>query len=206
MNQKSLKSVPLARLTGHQLVRGQAGGLCALARDCNMPREIWKPVFGYEDCYAVSDKGRIKRTVGRTAGRLRKIGTLGAYLGVHLCKNGKLKPHLAHRLVYEAFVGRIAVGLEINHLDGNTYNNRVTNLEAVTHADNQKHAALTGLMPRGEDNKNSALTESDVRKIRKKLNSPNLERGFMERIGAEFGVSDSAISHIKVGRTWAWLK
>lgn len=50
-----------------------------------------------------------------------------------------------HRIVYETFVGVIPKGYDINHIDGNKLNNNVSNLEAVTRSENQKHAARIGL-------------------------------------------------------------
>ena len=41
-----------------------------------------------------------------------------------------------HRLVYEAHVGKIKNGLQIDHIDGDRHNNNVTNLRQVTHSEN----------------------------------------------------------------------
>lgn len=113
--------------------------------------EKWKPVKGYEGLYEVSDRGRI-RSVDRFdrkgkfwAGRVMKQNTsnYGGYCRIKLCKDGDHRLRLVHRLVYEAFVGDIPDGLEINHIDENTQNNHVNNLEAVTHIENMRHG--TGL-------------------------------------------------------------
>lgn len=42
----------------------------------------------------------------------------------------------AHRVVYEAFVGKIKNGLVIDHIDGDKHNNKVDNLRMVTHSEN----------------------------------------------------------------------
>jgi hypothetical protein len=42
----------------------------------------------------------------------------------------------AHRLVYEAFVGKIPVGYEIDHISGDKHNNDITNLRLVTRSEN----------------------------------------------------------------------
>jgi hypothetical protein len=52
---------------------------------------------------------------------------------------GKTKQRLwrrAHRLVYEAFGGKIGEGREIDHIDGNKHNNDITNLRVVTRSQN----------------------------------------------------------------------
>lgn len=52
---------------------------------------------------------------------------------------GKDKKRLwrrGHRLVYEAFAGKIPKHLEIDHKDGNKHNNDITNLRAVNRSEN----------------------------------------------------------------------
>lgn len=48
------------------------------------------------------------------------------------------KTYPVHRLVYSAFFGRLRIGFEVHHLDGDPQNNYVTNLIAVTHSDHEK--------------------------------------------------------------------
>ena len=52
---------------------------------------------------------------------------------------------LIHSLIWETFVGDIPKGLQINHIDGNKSNNRLSNLELVTPAENIHHAYKIGL-------------------------------------------------------------
>jgi hypothetical protein len=42
------------------------------------------------------------------------------------------KKHYVHRLVFQYFTGEICTSKEIDHIDGNTFNNCVSNLMAVT--------------------------------------------------------------------------
>lgn len=53
-----------------------------------------------------------------------------------------------HQLVAGAFLGACPEGLEINHIDGNQLNNRMENLEYITHRENILHAHRTGLIQR----------------------------------------------------------
>jgi hypothetical protein len=62
------------------------------------------------------------------------------YLQVDLVRNGKYTRKRAHRIVWEAFNGRIEGRLEINHKDLDRTNNRLDNLEVVTHQQNIQHA------------------------------------------------------------------
>lgn len=48
---------------------------------------------------------------------------------------------LAHRVVWVWHNGTIRGGLEIDHIDGNPRNNRIENLRAVSHSENQKNRA-----------------------------------------------------------------
>lgn len=49
---------------------------------------------------------------------------------------GKKQTVYAHRASYQAFVGDIISGYEINHIDGNKKNNHFTNLNLLTHKEN----------------------------------------------------------------------
>jgi hypothetical protein len=53
-----------------------------------------------------------------------------------------------HRLVVEAFIGAIPIGLEVNHISGQKTDNHLQNLDVVTHAINAKHAWDMGLRSR----------------------------------------------------------
>lgn len=65
---------------------------------------------------------------------------------VQIRVDGKLL--LAHRVIWEELVGPVPSGCEINHKNGKKDDNRLDNLELVTHQENMKHAKATGLTPR----------------------------------------------------------
>ena len=62
------------------------------------------------------------------------------YLTVDFCQNGTYTKKRVHRLVWEAFNGPIPGRLEVNHKDLNRTNNRLENLELLTHQENVRHA------------------------------------------------------------------
>ena len=62
------------------------------------------------------------------------------YLIVDLCRDSKYTKKAVHRMVWEAFNGPIPGRLEINHKDLDRANNRLDNLELVTHQQNVQHA------------------------------------------------------------------
>lgn len=97
--------------------------------------EIWKAIGGK---YEVSNKGRLRKDGFK---HLRPHVHKTGY--VYICIAGERK--LIHRLVIEAFQGRIPEGYETNHKDGNKLNNSLYNLEVVTHSENMSHAYHSGL-------------------------------------------------------------
>lgn len=118
-------------------------------------REIWKDIAGYEGVYQVSCLGRVKR-IDCVPERLLKIGK-GSYQNnidgttygvVVLSLNGKTRTQNTHRLVAEAFIPNPDNKREVNHIDGNKWNNRVDNLEWVSHQENITHA--TRILHRNE--------------------------------------------------------
>ena len=59
------------------------------------------------------------------------------YYQITLCKNGKVKIFVLHRLVYEAHYGEIPTGLCIDHINNDRQNNNITNLRLATLSQNQ---------------------------------------------------------------------
>ena len=99
--------------------------------------EIWKDVPGYEN-YMISNLGNVKSLNYNHTDRehLLSPGNCNGYLRVNLCKNGVKKYFLVHRLVYSTFVGEIPEGCEINHINENKTDNRLCNIEAISHKAN----------------------------------------------------------------------
>lgn len=89
--------------------------------------ETFKSIKNYEGYYEISDCGNVKNS---KTGRILKQYPKGAgYLMVALCKNGKTKWVLVHRLVAEHFIHNPDNLSEVNHKDENKLNNHVSNLE-----------------------------------------------------------------------------
>ena len=107
---------------------------------------------------------------------------------------------LAHRVIWESAHGPLTSGLTINHINGDKKDNRLANLEAITQAENVRHAFATGLNAgrKGELNDRAVLTDEDVRTIYA-LAWQGLDQS---AIGSQFGVGREIVSNIKCG--WAW--
>lgn len=104
--------------------------------------EEWKPIIGYPN-YRVSNLGRVySKNVNRILVTTRTRKKDG-YEIVMLSKDGKSKGFLVHRLVYQAFVGEIPDGMQINHIDENKLNNNVENLETVTPSQNVSYGSAS---------------------------------------------------------------
>lgn len=109
--------------------------------------EEWRPVYGYEGYYEVSNIGRVRtvaRTIIRSNGAPRPVPARirivsvnrGGYEQLSLAKDGVHKMARVHRLVAEAFLGPGPEGTDVCHFDGNRRNNRVENLRHDTRSAN----------------------------------------------------------------------
>ncbi len=81
-----------------------------------------------------------KTWAGDATYRTCKIKLLKGYFQASLCRNGVYVRRAVHRVMWEAFNGRIEGRLEINHKDLDRANNKLDNLEIVTHQQNIQHA------------------------------------------------------------------
>lgn len=105
-------------------------------------QEIWKPIIGYENLYEVSNLGNVRR-IWKNYKTLLKQYPIKGYLRVSLCKNGKQKWFMVHRLVGQAFVENPTNAPFINHKDENPLNNIYTNLEWCTAKYNINYGSRT---------------------------------------------------------------
>lgn len=105
--------------------------------------EIWEDILEYEGIYKVSSLGRVMRIKNSKGSMINNILTpikneSGLYVTLRNCGNDKRC--LIHRLVGTAFIPNTQNKPEINHIDGNRWNNNVNNLEWVTSSENNQHA------------------------------------------------------------------
>ena len=157
--------------------------------------EIWKDIAGFEG-YQVSNFGRVKSFKGKKP-RILKPQFPNEYLNADLSIDGKQKQRYVHVLVAQAFIPNPDNKPEVNHDDGNKFNNFVGNLYWATHAENTQHAYDSGLIPSGEKHFKAKLTNAQILYIRE--NPDNLTQ---QQLAEMFGVTDVTISYIQLGKTY----
>lgn len=165
----------------------------------------WKGMVGNDD-YQVSNYGDVLSKKYREPRILLHNIDNAGYHGVTICKDGKSKYNLVHRLVAEAFISNEHRKPEINHIDGDKSNNRSDNLEWVTSSENSLHAIREGLqkVKKGEECSYSKLTESDVIEIRRKYSDSKKET--YNSLGNEYSVAPETIRDVVKLITWAHIK
>lgn len=104
--------------------------------------EFWKDVPGYEELYRVSTLGNVYSCKRRI--NLKQCNGSGGHLVVGLYKDHKLKLHLVHRLVAEAFIPNPFNHPIVHHRDDNPKNNHVNNLMWCTQKENVHYTIAAG--------------------------------------------------------------
>jgi len=164
--------------------------------------EEWRPVVGYEGIYSVSSLGRVRRerdSNGTQAGRLLtlRIDVYGYHV-VGLWRERHRTWLKVHRLVAAAFIGPCPDGQGVNHRDGIKANNSPSNLEYLTPGDNSRHGRRIGLLAFGERAGRAKLTEANVREARVLA----ADGWGTTALGRRYGVTDTAIRSLLVGKSW----
>lgn len=107
-----------------------------------LENEEWKDIIGYDGDYQISNYGRIKSLKRKKPLIMSPIlGRTQDYYVIGLTKNNIKKRFSLDRLVAEHFIPNPNNLPEVNHIDENTKNNKVDNLEWVTHSQNIRHSA-----------------------------------------------------------------
>jgi hypothetical protein len=118
---------------------------------------IWEPIKGYEGLYEVSEHGVIRSCARYIKTNIRHVDTRliegrflkqntkrNGYKTVDLCKEGKVKTALVHRIVATAFCPNPHGYRFVNHIDSNRANNDSSNLEWVSSSENRMHGIEHG--------------------------------------------------------------
>mgnify|MGYP000356722405 CR=1 FL=1 len=116
--------------------------------------KVYKEVAGFPDYFVNKSTGQV---ISTKPARNLKSGEVRVLRPVVNCKgylqlclrdiNGKVKNVQHHRLMMTTFVKNPNNKPFVNHIDGNTQNNSLCNLEWCTPHENVIHAHATGLIP-----------------------------------------------------------
>jgi Mor family transcriptional regulator len=147
-----------------------------------MENEIWKSVVGYEGWYEVSSFGSVRsvdRTVihGRYGPSKQKGKVLShvvnhfGYCMVVLTRQRNRKMITVHKLVVDAFIPNVNGSTQVDHLDADKQNNRLSNLERVTNLENNRRARAKHIYPEGERVHTAKLTAEKVIRMRKQFDA-----------------------------------
>lgn len=118
------------------------------------------------------------------------------YLCAMYTKGGRApkKRMRQHRVLMETFVPNPENKPQINHIDGNKFNNSLSNLEWCTAEENREHAIRTGLQKR-------CLAEEDVIYLRENIVLHDKEKSIVA-MAKKFGVGVTVIRDAYYGNTW----
>lgn len=155
----------------------------------NIEEEVWKEIEGYEGLYQISTLGRV-RSMKRSI--FMKPKDTKDYLMVGLTKNKKQKWFSVHRLVASAFIENPEHKKEVNHIDENTFNNKVQNLQWVTAKENANWGTRTTRMKETLI-RNRVAGKNKVIQICAKTNEVVNEFIFIREASRYTGISHSSI-------------
>lgn len=103
--------------------------------------EIWIDIKGFENKYQISNTGIVRSliSIGKNGEYYIKNQSLDSskrYFRVGFKIQGSTKHYYIHRLVALNFIDNPENKSDVDHIDGNTFNNHVTNLRWCTRSEN----------------------------------------------------------------------
>lgn len=168
-----------------------------------MKEEIWKKIPEFS-LYEASSEGRIKTFNWKGSGReaiMKPAKDGSGYLRTMLKgENGIIRTIKVHRIIAKTFLLNPDELSEVNHINGIRDDNRLENLEWVSHSQNLKHSFAMGLSSNvGAKNPFSKLTEIEVLEIRAKFKKRVYTR---EMLAKEFNVAAGTIKGVILRKSW----
>ena len=154
-------------------------------KNCNCD-EIWG-MFPTDHRYEISSLGRIRNF--NTKKILKPSSSGSGYLLFTRYLDDVFTGMYVHHAVASAFIGERPDGLQVSHLDGDKFNNKLCNLTYETSKENINRKIKHGTHPTGFKNSQAKLTEDDVIKLREYYEKNDIS---FSKLGEIFGVSGSS--------------
>lgn len=121
------------------------------------------------------------------------------YKCVTLYEAGVKRNEYIHKLLLETYVGKRPRGTVCRHIDGNKFNNSLTNICWGTYSQNQLDRITAGNHNRGERHGMNKYSREFVEKVR------TMVKGTRQKdVAKELGISASTVSSL-VTTGWKWL-
>jgi len=165
----------------------------------------FKEIPGYDGRYFINEQGQVW-SVAKSRLMSPQTDATHPYPWVLLTKPDKKKqPTTLYFLMRLAWMppapGEVGIGRGkwcVNHIDGDKFNNHISNLEWCKNEDNLRHAWVNNLQSYGENRPNSQFTSEQVREIRLRL--INGEK--VKNLAQEFKVNLESIKRIQQYAAW----
>lgn len=126
------------------------------------------------------------------------------YWTVRTCHNNKAHNSFVHKMVADAWLSNDDPlnKIQVNHIDGDKYNNHISNLEWVTASQNQRHAVATGLKGVGDELYNASYNEETCHELCRRL----ADGARPKDLAKEFNLSVDAVRKLREGSTWFHIR
>jgi len=119
-----------------------------IGKETDTDKPLWVDIKGYEGYYKININGDVVRNTSTyhriknplVAERLMtKYLTTSGYITVGLCRDGKPKRFMLHRLIAIAFIPNPKNLPHINHINNDSGDYSISNLEWVSNRENLSH-------------------------------------------------------------------
>jgi hypothetical protein len=149
--------------------------------------------------YIIKETGEILTKITRTG----KVSVNNVWRNsIKTSKDGykyiayKYKDLRVHRIIYRKFKGKLNTKLVINHIDGDTSNNHIDNLELVTQGKNVEHSyRVLKNPPVIGNNKINKEVADQIREDYKTIKS-------LKKLAEKYSLVKSTISYIVNNKIW----
>lgn len=174
--------------------------------------KTWKTIPGFS-LYEASSDGEIKTYNWKNLKReaiMKPAMDNSGYLRTMLKRDsdGKIGTIKVHRIIAQTFIPNPENKPEVNHKNSIRNDNRVINLEWVTHSENVKHSFYNGIQNnKGQNNPCASLTDEQVLEIRSKYTFGKKTKcgKTKAQLAKEYNTTFNVIKQLVQGRTWKHL-